>query len=86
MSNVNPWLQIRGSEALQINLFSTKPYVVGTHWSLVNPFLLYTNFNTLKKKPYENIVKKKKGEIAQNEHYHLFPQCFLCNLYLEILY
>ena len=26
-----------------------------------------------------------KGEIAQNQQFHLFPQCFLCNLYLEIL-
>ena len=25
-----------------------------------------------------------KGEIAQNEHLHLFPPCFLCNLYLKI--
>ena len=28
----------------------------------------------------------KKGEIAQNEQFHLFPQCFLCNLYLKIFY
>ena len=27
----------------------------------------------------------KKGEIAQNEQFHLLPQCFLCNLYLKIL-
>ena len=26
-----------------------------------------------------------KGEIAQNEQFHLPPQCFLCNLYLKIL-
>ena len=49
---------------------------------------MYTHFNTLKKnklleKLLENIVEK--GEIAQNEQFHLFPQCFLCNLYLEIL-
>ena len=25
-----------------------------------------------------------KGEIAQNEQFHLFPQSFLCNLYLDI--
>ena len=23
----------------------------------------------------------EKGEIAQNEQFHLYPQCFLCNLY-----
>ena len=28
----------------------------------------------------------EKGEIAQNEQFHLSPQCFLCNLYLKILY
>ena len=44
---------------------------------------IYTHFNTLKKKPLENIVDK--GEIALNEQFPLFPQCFLCNLYLEIL-
>ena len=26
----------------------------------------------------------EKGEIAQNEQFHLFPQCFLCNLYIKI--
>ena len=36
-----------------------------------------------KKKLQENIVGK--GEIAQNEQFHLFPQCFLCNLYLKLL-
>ena len=36
-----------------------------------------------KKKLYENIVEK--GEIAQNEQFHLFPQFFLFNLYHEIL-
>ena len=25
----------------------------------------------------------EKGEIAQNEQFHSFPQCFLCNLYLK---
>ena len=44
---------------------------------------MYTPFNTLKKKLKENIVEK--GEMAQNEQFHLFPQCFLCNLYLNIL-
>ena len=27
----------------------------------------------------------EKGEIAQNEQFHLFPQCFLYNLYLNPL-
>ena len=27
----------------------------------------------------------EKGEIDQNEQFHLFPQCYLCNLYLKIL-
>ena len=25
-----------------------------------------------------------KGEIVQNEQFHLFPQCFLCKVYLKI--
>ena len=29
----------------------------------------------------ENILEK--GEIAQNEQFHIFPQHFLCNLYLN---
>ena len=51
---------------------------------------MYTHLNTLKKTDLrkhcgkgENIVEK--GEIAQTEQFHLFPQCFLCNLYLKIL-
>ena len=45
---------------------------------------IYTHFNTLKEKAlFENTAKK--GEIAQNEQFHLFPQCFLCNLYFDIL-
>ena len=40
---------------------------------------IYTRFNTLKKKLSENIAEK--GD--QNELFHLFPQCFLCNLYLK---
>ena len=32
--------------------------------------ILYTHFNTLKKKPWENIVEK--GEVAQNKQFHLF--------------
>ena len=40
-----------------------------------------THFNILKKRFLENIVEK--GEIAQNEQFHLFSQCFLCNLYLK---
>ena len=44
----------------------------------------YIHFNTLKKKSFrKNIVEK--GEFVQNEQFHLFPQCFLCNLYLKIL-
>ena len=59
-------------------------------------FLLraYTNFNSFfhiysfqhtkgKKNPQENIAGK--GEIAQNEQFHLFPQRLPCNLYLKIL-
>ena len=44
---------------------------------------IYTHFNTLKKKALGNIVEK--GEIAQNEQFHLLPQCFPCNLYVKIL-
>ena len=34
-----------------------------------------------RKKLKENIVEK--GETAQNEQFHCFPQCFLCNLFLN---
>ena len=43
---------------------------------------MYTHFITLKKNALENIAEK--GEIAQYEKVHFFPQCFLCILYLEI--
>ena len=42
---------------------------------------IYTHFNTLKKKSHEKTLWKK-DEIAQDEQFHLLPQCFLCNLYL----
>ena len=44
---------------------------------------IYTHFDTLKKKGLENIVEK--GEIAQNEQFHLFPQCFLRYMYIKFL-
>ena len=47
----------------------------------VQPFPPYILILT-RKKLKESIVKK--GEVAQNEQFHLFPQCFLCNLYLKI--
>ena len=45
----------------------------------------YTRFNTFKKtrKLLEKTVEK--GEIAQNEQFHIFPQCFLCSPYLKVL-
>ena len=46
-----------------------------------NPFLQIYSFNTLKKNALENIVEK--GEIAQNEQFYPFPECFLCSLYLK---
>ena len=47
-------------------------------------FSIYTHSNTMKKKKlWENIVGK--GETAQDEQFHLFQQCFLWNLYIEIL-
>ena len=61
----------------------TLPACSCKYLALLSLSSIYTHFNTLKKKLYENIVEK--GEIAQNEQLHLFPQCFLCNLYLKIL-
>ena len=34
-----------------------------------------------KKEILENLVEK--GEISENEQFHLCPQCFLCSLYLH---
>ena len=49
------------------------------------PFPPYILISThLRKELMENIVGK--GEFAQNEQFHLFPECFLCNLYLKSLY
>ena len=47
----------------------------------LNPFLHLYSF---KKKALGKTLWKK-GEIAQNEQFHLFLQCFPCNLYLKIL-
>ena len=41
-------------------------------------FVIVTLYHKiLKKKPFENIVGK--GENAGNQHFLLFPQCFLTN-------
>ena len=40
---------------------------------LINTLL--HNHGTLKKKPFENIVRKREN--AGNQHFLLFPQCFL---------
>ena len=50
-------------------------------WHSLTLSSIYTHFNTLKKKALGNSVEK--GEIAQNEQFHRFPQCFLWNLYLK---
>ena len=42
---------------------------------------IYSHFNTLKKKSFRKTLWKK-GEISQNEQFYLYPQCFVCNLYL----
>ena len=72
-------------------------YGVSRHWSIIQDnltiFCHNIIFNSFLHMPtHFNIVKKRtfgkhcgKGEIAQNEQFHLIPQCFLCNLSLEIL-
>ena len=54
-------------------------YQGGHHFS-VHPLTFTTQcllLTTLRKKPYENIVGK--GENAGNQHFLLFPQCFLAH-------
>ena len=53
--------------------------------SVLNHFFhnIYSFQHTEEKNLLENIVEK--GEIAQNEQFHLFSQCFLYNLYLKVL-
>ena len=51
---------------------------------LFNPFLHIFSFQHIEEKNLQESIVVK-GEIAQNEQFHLFPQCFLCNLYLKIL-
>ena len=55
---------------------------LGQNRILLTVSSIYTRFNTEEKKLLENIVEK--GEIAQNEQLHLFPQCFLFNPYIKI--
>ena len=43
------------------------------------PYILISTHR--RKRLQENIVEK--GEIAQNEQFHLYPQCFLCNLIIK---
>ena len=52
-------------------------------FSLDQSKILSSGNGLTQQKLKENIVGK--GEIIQNEQFHLFPLCFLCNLCLEIL-
>ena len=63
---------------------------LGIVWVKVKHFILpytlssiYTHFNTLRKKALWKHCGKRWN--CSNEHFHLFPQCFLWNLYLKIL-
>ena len=49
----------------------------------LTPSSKYIHFNTLKRKALGKHCTK--GEIAQDEQFPLFPQCFLCNWYLKSL-
>ena len=44
---------------------------------------IYTHFNTMNKKALGKQCEKKGG--IEFEQFHLFPHCFLSNLYLKIL-
>ena len=51
--------------------FSTNQAIIKIYVRLIS----LTPVTTLRKKPFENIVEK--GENAGNQHFLLFPQCFL---------
>ena len=40
--------------------------------------------NGLNMRTGQKSFRKNTGEIAQNEQFHLFPQCFLSSMYLKI--
>ena len=44
---------------------------------VVNPYSMFTRLTYQQQTAFENIVGK--GEIAHNEQFLLFPQCFLLN-------
>ena len=61
---------------------------IGIAWYKLHTFLHIYSFKHSEEKALEKHCEK--GEIAQNEQgeneqFHLFPQCFLCNVYLKIL-
>ena len=55
-----------------LNLDTSKNFVI---WQRVNPFPQNDLLTPLGNKHFENTVGK--GEIARNEQFLLFPQCFL---------
>ena len=60
------------------DLLSVEPCNVGKSKVLLENELFTTQsrlLTNLRKKPFENIVEK--GENAGNQHFLLFPQCFL---------
>ena len=73
-----PWITV----SLTIILYKIKHLLIvyinlrTCHKEIFNPFPHYDTFLTpLGNKPFENTVGK--GEIARNDQFLLFPQCFL---------
>ena len=61
-------------ESGKLYFYQTVLYI--NHLLIPKPFPIETRLlTTLRKKPFENIVGK--GENAGNQHFLLFPQCFL---------
>ena len=54
-----------------------------TRWQNLTLSSIYTRFNTSEKKALGKCCGKRWN--CSNEQFHLFPQCFLCNLNLKIL-
>ena len=82
LRNKYTMFESRRREKYEIQIFKVA-YVKSVTYQLTLSSV-YTHFNLSekkKKKTLRNIVEK--SEIAQNEQFHLFPQCLLCNLYVK---
>ena len=75
-AQTDTWPVRQADSRLALKTFALLGYDKKKCWLLI-PYSIYNHFDTSTTDSFENIVGR--GEIARNEQFLLFPQCFLLN-------